>query len=251
MKIRLLVISLFVSFTVLGQDLFFQNYSFVKPASGGGTTPAVIHAWQNIAAGATVSVTVAPTAGNLLVVYASSFGTAVNTTVTDNLSSPGWVRVVDFQASDNTVGTFFYLKNCPSGLTTITVAGASQSAFACIIQEVTGCSTTAPFTTGEFTGQSVSSTANPQTASLTYATANSIIFAGLSSNGSSPLTGINGTGTTGGTWAFFSASCHNDSSSVELAAVPNIVKASAGSIIHGWNVGETRAFPVTSVAFHP
>lgn len=215
---------------------------------------AIANAWKGGANGTSKAITVSPTAGNLLVVFVAGYqGTNANHAVTDNIGSGTWTKVNGGDATTNMTGSFWYQKNIPSGITTVTVnSGSGSLVTQGCVHEVSGASTSAPFTGGESNVGATGSTLNPQTGSATNATASSIFFAGLSQgNGGNPVTmTINSTGTVG-TWNQYSASSYDlDGNTYFAFSVTNIVVSSSTAEVHGWAINTTNQQICLIAAFH-
>lgn len=215
----------------------------------------VANAWKNSAAATSVAVTVSPSAGSLLVLCGSNYsGLAANQTVVDNIDgATGWTSVVTNDVGTGLRQRLWYKKNIPAGITSITLdSGASSVISQAIIHEVTGASTTTPFTTGESSSNSGAATTNPQTAAVTNATANSVFFAYLVNldPGNPAQLDINGTGTNG-TWNLKSStnSQVTNGSGFGTMSVPNIIVSSGASTVHGWTTG-SFTYATIAAAFH-
>lgn len=209
--------------------------------------------------GTTVTVSISPTAGNMLVVGAMtySFSASLVLSCSDNIGGgTGWVSVTQqtFNAGGGNTA-LFYKPNVPSGITTITLTQTNPTAqVEAIVHEVSGASPTTPFTTGEDNSGASTSGTNPQTGSATNATPASILFAFMTTDASvnpANLT-INGTGTVG-TWNLF-----DSTNSQELNAatnwpmsMPNQVVSSSAAQAHGWTITSGDA-PTAQIiaAFH-
>jgi hypothetical protein len=232
----------------------FMAITGAKPS--GGTPPVVVNAWKGAVPGALVNVAVSPTAGNCLIAAISGQSGATvspytNCSISANVGS-GWIKATNSSiptGTDNKIMTWYY-PNIPSGITNIAFNFTNGLYMVAIVHEVSGLSQTAPVTSGEVLQQTTASTVNPQTSNLSYATANSILFAFCGNNGNGALA-LNGTGTTGGTWAYYSANSHNDSSSYEIFSVPYVIESSSGSAVHGWTVSPTIANTTIIMALHP
>lgn len=213
-----------------------------------------------VATSATITLDATATAGNLLVVAVTSYtppnGDFSGHAMADNIgSTTGWTFVAGL---NNGTGTpecvsFWYKKNIPAGITTLTCTGGLAAIITIgIAHEVAGCSTTTPFTSGEFSTATGATTINPQTGTVTNATASSIFFAVLTNNGSgNPATmTINGTGTVG-TWNLFSLteSQYLNGNSLYPVSVPNIIVSSSTAEVHGWTT-DSQSPTTILAAFH-
>lgn len=227
-------------------------------ATTGGTPPSIANAWKAVGTTQTRAVTVAPTAGNFLVVSVSSYGsssTHANHAVTDNIDgATGWTKVAGVNGNSSQVRiSMWYKSNVPSGVTTVTVdAGASGSYAIGIVHEVANCTT---FTTGEYatyTSAAATST-NPQTGGCTIGTAASAMFAILATADSANpanLT-VNSTGTSGGTWALKSStnSQETNAASYYPVSVPSVITTATGTFVHGWTTAD-KTYACIIGAFH-
>lgn len=251
----LILLSLSASAQVWNTPAYREAMSAVPAASGGGGGPLVIqHAWKGVSGAANnVAVTVAPSAGNLLVVCTVN-DTATISSISDNIgSTTGWAQAVDYHPTGTHIGCW-YKKNIPGGITTITVTATGGAFITAIIHEVSGASTTAPFTTGEFSTQNNSTpTTNPRTAALVNATPNSIMFAWCAdfSQVSNPATlTINGAGTVGAYNLFSTSNSQElDASANDITSVPNQIVSASASQIHGWTTPNGIGSAVI-IAFH-
>lgn len=234
--------------------LIINPYLYASGGGGGGLS--VSGAWKASGSTSTVSCTVAITSGRLIIAAVSEYlVTTNNATVSDNVGgTTGWVnvgRATDL--SSNGIGvSLFYKANAPSGITTITGTKSTGTAdFTIIVHEVTGASTSSPFTGGEVaTANGVS--ANGQTGTVTNGTANSIYFAvGADSAPATPATmTINSTGTTG-TWALYNSTNSQElDAATAVASVPYLIVSSSAARGHGWAWDTTRRWACVAAAFH-
>lgn len=208
---------------------------------------AVANVWKHIQASGANATTVAPTAGSLLFLCVSQASGTSDTasTVSDNIDgTTGWVKI-DTITETTGIGiglTLYYKKNVPSGITTVTFTPSSGFGYTNVmIHEVTGASTTAPFTTGEKSMTKVSAGGTSQaTASLTNSVANSIFFACLtSSTGANPATlALNASGTTTTSWALKSSTLSQETngSANWAASVAFLIVSSSAAQVHTWTV---------------
>lgn len=229
--------------------------SYKAPAASGSIT--VTGAAKNSGTTSTLSATISPSAGELLVVFFGEYGTsAIDATVTDNLGSAGWTKAGSVLNTSTTgIGiSCWYLANASASITTVTATRSTGSSDATIcVHRVSGCSTSSPFTTGELATNTGTAVTSGSTGNLTNATANSILFAGIiNSSGANPATlTINSTGTTG-TWNLY-----NSTNSQELngtahmtISCPNIVVSSSSARGHGWAFEASQRYAAMAVAFH-
>lgn len=109
-------------------------------------TAAFVQRVNNTANGATV--TISPTAANLLIIAikTSAGGGTPTASLTDNLSDTYSTALATFSGSSWNI-TFFYLKNIPSGITTLTAtfAGGTPGNTDISVVEYSGLDTSAPF----------------------------------------------------------------------------------------------------------
>ncbi len=202
------------------------------------------------------TITISPTAGNLLVVAVTGYsGNNANHGITDNIDgATGWTKVGGVQngSGDPECVSLWYKKNIPAGITSLVcTAGVGTVITIAIAHEVSGASTSSPFTGGEAATNAVTATTNAQTGSVTNATANSIFFAVLTNNdGTNPaLMDINGTGTVG-TWNLYNAnSFYSNGASLYPVSVPNIIVSSGAARVHGWTTNSKSTATVIA-AFH-
>lgn len=237
MEKRILIILLLSCFSLFAQNRRQAFFKQLDVAAGGGT-PTIINAWKAHDSSGTKAVTVSPTAGNALIVFAGSSDanppTAVPAIIDNIDTATGWVHCTgktNLLAGYSMVGDFWIKFNVPSGITTVTVTCGSAGVEA-IIHEVQNVTT---FTSSEKNGGTFSASTNPQTGTVNNATAVSIYFAGVTGDGSTGFT-INQTGTTG-TWNHYSVNSHEDDGSVNtIESVPNIVVSTSTPRGHGWTV---------------
>ncbi|HTA29813.1 MAG TPA: hypothetical protein VK731_04980 [Candidatus Cybelea sp.] len=235
-------------------------YGQAPPPAASGLS--VANGWINASSTSAnnVAVTVAPTAGHLLVVGVAS-DTAVASSISDNIgSTTGWTSIGNNHTTGGSYASMWYKKNIPSGMTTITVTATGGGFVDACVMEVSGASTTTPFTSGEFATYTsgATSTANPQVGPVDNATANSIFFALLTdADGSNPTTmNINGTGTVG-TWNLKSIAAGYGGLSQELncslyqpLSMTYIIVSSSANHTHGWTTTSSPAAAVIA-DFHP
>lgn len=216
------------------------SYRRFGPGLAAAANLAIANAWKNPSANQSSIVTVAPSAGNLLVVWIPGWqGDNVNHSVSDNIGGTGpWIRVGGAgSGTSQPTGSIWYQANVPAGITAITCNVGTGATFCSpIIHEVSGASAS-PFTPGEFSINTFALTVNPQTNQVTNGTAKSIYFAFMvNDNGSNPGTaGVNGTGTDG-TWNLFSATNSQELNGASFAveSVPNQLVSSSAPHRHGW-----------------
>jgi len=217
---------------------------------------AIANCWKaRASSGSGVTVTVAPTSGNLLVVCVGEYGsTADDSSISDDIDgSTGWTKVVRV-ARTNYSCVVWYKKNIPSGITAVTFTkSTSSSYYTAIVHEVSGASTSSPFTTGESSSNNGTSTTNPTSGSATTATSNSILFACVSNADPSAtsLYTANGTGSTPSSgWAYFNSNSYEvNAVSWEPIAVPSVIVSSTGTYAHGWTTNNYQ-FAAAIAAFH-
>jgi hypothetical protein len=191
----------------------------------------------------------------LIVCFGSADGGHLNHTVSDNIDGvTGWIRLGSGKADgatwDNDI-SMWYKKNIPSGITTVTCTDSTGGYVAGIVHEVSGASTTAPFTDGETGVTTGAATTNPQTSAITNATAVSVYFACLGNvDGDNPATmEINGTGSVG-TWVHESANSDNlNGHDYVPVCVVNQVVSSSLERRHGWTTDSLEYATVIGV-FH-
>jgi hypothetical protein len=255
---KLLLILSFGSMAMASPFFFGQQSA---PAGGGGTL-AVVQAKKGVSSfqATTATLAASSTAGNLLVAMVFSYGTLsthVNHAVTDDHSST-WTKVTGVDNTNIPEGhvSIWYLKNCAAGISAIQGDGGLNGTYCIIIvHEVSGASTTAPFTTGEKSElATISATSNPQTTAVSIATANSILFAAVAENNlNNPETmTVNSTGSSGGTWALKSSteSQEQNGSSFYPVSVPFVITTGTGSFAHGWTLGGSTHSAMVEAAFH-
>lgn len=218
---------------------------------GGGGGLSIVQAVKGKSGAATsVGVTITPTAGNLLVLGVTSDTTDISTP-SDNIGgTSGWTNIdVAVQGSNHC--SIWYKKNVPSGITTVTLSGPDF--IVGMFHEVSGASTTTPFTTGEKVHNSSGSGTNPQCGPVTNGTPASIYFAVMTDgdSGGAVTMNINGTGTTG-TWNLFSStnSQELDANNNQPGSMPNILVASSTARSHGWTIGASVGAAMVMACFH-
>lgn len=226
--------------------------------SASAAAPAIANAWKGTTASASsVAITVSPTAGNLCVVGMSNYlptDDQANHAVTDNIDgATGWVKLggVDRTGCDGGHHSFWYKKNMPSGVTTITcAAGVTTSFLIGFVQEVSGVSTSAPFTIGEYGTTSTSGATSVDSATITNATAASIFVAyvGQQDLGNNPSTL-----TPNGSFTYFnSTTCRelNGTTYFVVASMPKFAASTSSATTCNWTALAV-ACPTTFIAaFH-
>lgn len=233
----------------------------VQSGGGGGGSPAIVNAWKGTASATNVTISVSPTAGNALVVFAVGFeGSGVDHSsqqaVFDNIDgATGWTKMTNMWASYDHMCSVWYKMNVPSGIVRITnwlstAAGTAQG----IVHEMSNVTT---FTSGEMIGSATfTPSTNPQTASLSNGTASSIYFAFLcwGENFGNPVTGtVNSTGSSGGTWSLYNSTTSQelDADSWIPMSVPSLVVSSTASRVHGWTLSSSAlAYSKVIACFH-
>lgn len=223
---------------------------------GGGGSPTLANVWKAVGnGGSSLNVTVSPTVGSCLSTGIAEYqSTADNTSISDNVEgTTGWTKVIRSVSGDGSV-VLWYKKNIPAGITTITYTRSTGASYYNIhIHEISGASTTAPFTTGESSSASgSSSTANSGT--VTTATANSILV-GITSpwdEGGNPATlTLNAAGTSGGTWSHFGTAAKEDNGAANLVSSnPTASVTSTGAKIHYWTFSGSRSWTSAMMAIH-
>jgi len=188
------------------------------------------------------------TAGRLLVVGIACGGngaTDTNHAISDNVDgTTGWVKVGGRTAIWATT-SLWYKKNIPAGLNQITVnGGANVNGISAFVHEVSGASTSAPFTSGEYAAAGSSNTRSSiPTGSITTGTANSVLFAVMVNGANSAITmGVNSTGSNPSTWALKSTTYSQETNAVTYWAgsMPYvIVNAKVTNAVHYWTVNQT------------
>ena len=228
--------------------------SYKAPAVGGSLT--VVNAWKNGGnGGSTLTITISPTAGNLLVCGFSEWqSTADNSAMSDDVGgTTGWTKVVR-SVSGNVSVVIWYKANVPSGITTLTYTRSTGATYYDgIVHEISGASTSSPFTSGESAANGGTATTNPTTGTATIATANSILFAVISNyDPNNPATfTVNGTGSTPSSgWAYYSSnSSQLNGAGNQPIGVPYVVVSTTGGKAHGWTTGSYQ-YAAAIAAFH-
>ena len=227
----------------------------VKTASG----LAVENVWKGTDdVSSPLNVTVAPSVGNLLVVAIFSRNDGGSHTVSDNIDgTTGWVNAVEYGCYGTHNAAIWYKANIPSGITDIAITCNDVGGYGtgAVIHEVSGASTSTPFTGGEATSwnDGGTKTTNPQTVTKENATADSIYFAlvGLVAESATYTNSINGTGSVG-TWISYSSDSYytgwDGSAGQDMNVVYQIVSTSA-SRIHGWSTDQWYSVALLAI-FH-
>lgn len=213
----------------------------------------IANAWKHATAGTSDANPVSPSAGSLLVLVGYTYGGvgASALTITDNIGSGVWSVVTTKDVATGLHIGMWYQKNCPAGITTITVSNGATEVQS-IIHEVTGASASAPFTAGEFSTPGTGTSTNPQTGTVTYATNNTILFAAMTNldSGNPATATVNSTGSTGGTWSLFSTNSRElNGGGIGVLSVPSLIVAASGSAVHGWATSNFQ-WATISAAFH-
>lgn len=207
--------------------------------------------WLGTTSGAAAAITVTGTTGRVMVVGMTSNGVSHTThAVTDNVDgATGWTKVTGVDSGTTNASSIWY-KTTTSSLSTVTCTATGGAFVVGVCQEVSGLSAS-PFTGGESgtTSNVTPNITNPQTATVTNATANSLFFAVFGSNGSGSGLTINSTGTVG-TWNYFNANCKNLNASFEIISMPNILVSTGTAEAHGWTIASTGNLTTVIAAFH-
>ena len=222
------------------------NPYFFASGGGGGGTPTLANAWKNVGnGGSSLSVTVSPSAGSCLALGVAEYqSTADNTSISDNIDgTTGWTKVVRAVNGDGSV-VLWYKKNIPSGITSVVLTRSTgASYYNCHIHEITGASTSSPFTSGESSTATGSGT-SANTGTVTTATANSIMVAITTpyDDGGNPSTlTLNAAGTSGATWSHYNSASKEDNGSVNLVSSnPTAFVSTTGERIHYCTFARSR-----------
>lgn len=217
-----------------------QTPRVVHVSTGGGSSLQILHAWKGRSSGTgNTTATVAPTAGNTLVVFLASYGTVyANLTLTDNIDgATGWNKLAGgIEGAGPTGFSVWYKANVPSGITTLTGGGTGSQYVTIIVHEIGGTGTT-PYTTGEV--QADDNAGNATTtistgAGKSSATATTIVLAGMTDSGDGGYS-INASGTTG-TWAYFDVTNSQESDAVNYQPTSVVYQSltSITSEVHKW-----------------
>lgn len=227
--------------------------TFTTPAAGG--TPAVANVWKNVGnGGSSLAVTVAPTAGSCLVAAVAEYDSSANdTALADDIgSTTGWTKIARTVTGSFSI-VFWYKANIPSGITTVTLTRSTgASYYNAHVYEITGASTSTPFTTGE-NSSTTGAGSSANTGTVTTATANSVLIALVTTDGGgNPETlTLNAAGTSGGTWAYFNTASKEDNGAVNLiSASPSLTVTSTAARIHYWTFSGSRAWVGGMIAIH-
>ena len=237
----------------------FRPYS---TAAGGGPTLAVVNTWKlESSSAATTGLTTltghgtaaGPTAGNLLVVGIGGGHQTTGWAIADTKSST--YTQVYTSIGGLTASALYYLKNIPAGITSLNCTATSSDSFVtCIIYEVSGASTTAPFTTGESGVQEQDSTTTPATPTINTATANSILFAFMANDDSNETWTLNYTGSKPASgWALYNTTYDQEPNGMTYlnASMPYIIVSSTQTAAkHVWSQTSSADNSCGVVAFH-
>ncbi len=219
----------------------------------------VVNAWKiESKSGNTGEITLAghgtatgPEAGNLLVVFGTDISTISG--VSDNIdNTTGWTEVASVSGT-SVSETVYYLKNIPSGITSMACNGNGP---VCLIYEISGASTTVPYTSGESGCQDQTTSTTPATPAITNATANSILVAGAgvsSETNVAYIVDVSGSNPSYG-WALYNATYSQEVNLAEYWGnnMPYItVDSSITNAQHVWTITDTPKDVVTCIAaFH-
>lgn len=120
-----------------------------------------------------------PATGSLLVTYITSYnGTGASSTASDDINGSHTTVVSNDRSGIQSA--IAYKANVPASATTLTVNGGSGgSGIVGLCYEVSGASTTSPFTSGEVNNATGAATTAPTTGTVTNSVAASIFFAGI------------------------------------------------------------------------
>lgn len=251
-------LAMFIALLACGQVASIRNVSFwgqtnTPAAGGGGSAPVIVQVLKAISSGGpnpTVTFTNSPTAGNLLVMGVSQFGSSSGVGSNNISGLAGWTKLAITNFDANNYLTVFYNTNVPANITTVGyIAGANYSTIT--VAEISGCSIVSPFTGAEVGQNVTASTVNPVTPSVSNGSANSIFLAFIeNSDTTDPTTyTINGTGSVG-TWNLFNANCqstNNPNNFISISFVNQPV-TTAASRAHGWTTRSATASTIICVA---
>lgn len=206
--------------------------------------------WKDTANAQTKAITVAPANGSLVVVVIVAFGGSQA-----NHACSGFTKIGGANSGGGYCISMWYKANV-SSLTSVTVdGGAGANPVEGIIHEGVGFSTSAPFTSGEFSAGAFASSTNPNTGTVTTATAASCFFAAMTiEDGGTPTMTVNSTGTGPATgFALKSAtnSQETDGNNFMPASVPFLIVASTQTNEkHGWTASAAAQGASIIAAFH-
>lgn len=227
---------------------FFWGHSQPPVAPGG---IAIVNVTTNYldTLGNTLSTTIpATTAGNCLVLCMANYHSHATSFTTNGVSATLQITTNTYIGDPSTQQSFvegWYLKNCGAGITTIVINTASDNAgggnpggfITVTFVEVSGLSTTSPYTSTERIAGTGGGYANTDSAStggtINNGTANSIFFGVCEGNDVNVITGINGAGTDG-TWIEPPNTRNTGAIAMNLSTVYQIVSTSSART-HVWS----------------
>jgi hypothetical protein len=223
-----------------------------QTAASSALPPVIVNEWKGSATWSTIEISVNPAAGDLLALFVGG-GDGSTITVSDSSASGmNWTLVGSTNGGAAGGLYCYFLTNTPGSAFVITNTFSGNFA-TCIIEEVAGCSKTAPLADWLATGSNMV-TDNPQTGTIT-SVANSISFAAACSeqaNGD-PYQMLTDSAGTIGTW-----SLHDSMTSQELngnanavMSVPNFITTNTVSEAHGWLAGSSCLWAEIIVNFKP
>jgi len=222
---------------------FFWGHAQPAVAPGGITIVSETTNYVNNT-GSSLSTTIPATvAGHCIVIVGATYHGHITGCTTNGVSAGAAFQITTNQFVGGG-GTFTYvegyeIKNCGAGITTVvitTTADGTGSGFQSVhIFEISGLSTSAPYTATErSSGPVVSNVGTQDTGSqINNGTATSIYFAGAVSSGLNILGTINAAGTDG-TWVELANSRMGGDVNCNLSVITQIVSSSSARK-HVWN----------------
>lgn len=196
--------------------------------------------WKAVGGSGLAPLTVAPTTGHTLVAVIWTYPVLAlpgSTTCTDNLGGT-WTKVLTIPATlAGTSGTVWVRFGIPSGITSVNPVVDSNTISSVIITH--DIANVTALTGGETSSIAYNiNTTNPQTGSVTNATANSIFLAFLADDlpsGTAVMT-VNSTGSTPAGWALADVthSQELDANTTIPCSVPYKIVTTSAASKHGW-----------------
>lgn len=203
------------------------------------------NAADNAASATTITVTLTPTAGNLLVFCAiGESGDTASIALSDNLGSPNTFSQIgtDLVSVLNERCTWWYAANCKGGATTFTATYTGSTRFRGIyVAEYSGIATASPFLNGARAENINPGTgADAVSSGVANATSQPALVWGFSLDVNGSSTPNAGTGFTSRTGVWSSATCLGRPEDTRVTATGNVAAtftATTGTDPHATGVG--------------
>jgi hypothetical protein len=194
-----------------------------------------------LATSATTSAFTSPSSGSLIVVSTAIYNYGATTpSVTDNLSNT-YTQVATPSSQGNLNTVWWYLKNCPSGITSVTVNAGVSDFLVVHAYSVSGADVTAPLDSHNEGGTTASSSTG--TINDTTVAANTVVFGGFA--------GLNtATASAGSGWTLGFTDDNVSTVAITLDDVYQIQSSTATySPNVSWSVAQSSGYSAAAAAF--